>query len=314
MTAFKQFKTSDILVTSFKVNKHFTFDGASEFEDPQVEINRLIGDKPSILNTIIEPQYSQGTVFPEYTGLIYNSIKHLFYSNYQTSSFGDQPFSGSLIPGVTEGDLKYTGEASSQGRYYNYLQSSITFPKKFKDFTKIALLSIPKKLYGEEIFQNSFNLSWDGIKVKDDGEGNLFLNDFLCGNIFYSQGLVVIFENPSEGVNISNFSITPNVSCSFSSSLTIYETQYKCTLKDSEFNLSLNPSLISSSILDSDNINEIEEGGKYLDFVTGSDFNPYITEVGLYNDEGELLIVSKLSYPVPSSKFNDTTIIINLDQ
>jgi hypothetical protein len=84
--------------------------------------------------------------------------------------------------------------------------------------------------------------------------------------------------------------------------MTIFETQYKCTIRENEFNFSLNPSLMSGS-----------EGQTY-NFVTGSIFTPYITTVGLYNENQELLAVAKLAKPLNSSDTTDTTILINFDR
>jgi len=67
---------------------------------------------------------------------------------------------------------------------------------------------------------------------------------------------------------IQNIVSSPNVTCSFSSSYTIFETQYKCTFDPSEFNFSLNPSLISGST-----------DGTVYGFVTSSYFSPYVTTV-----------------------------------
>ena len=49
------------------------------------------------------------------------------------------------------------------------------------------------------------------------------------------------------------------------------------------------------------------------DFATGSYFSPYVTTVGLYNNDKELLAVGKLAQPLPLSSTTDTNIIINLD-
>ena len=96
---------------------------------------------------------------------------------------------------------------------------------------------------------------------------------------------------------------------SFSSSLTLYETQYKCTIRENEFNYSMNPTLLVSGGLD-----QIINGkATYQDFATGSDFSPYVTTVGLYDEDQNLLAVGKLVKPLPTSQTTDTTIIINLD-
>jgi hypothetical protein len=54
--------------------------------------------------------------------------------------------------------------------------------------------------------------------------------------------------------------------------------------------------------------------GTLLDFATGSFFSPYITTVGLYNDDFELLAVGKLAKPLQTSRTTDMTILINIDR
>ena len=51
----------------------------------------------------------------------------------------------------------------------------------------------------------------------------------------------------------------------------------------------------------------------YYDFVTGSDFKPYVSCVGLYNEDNDLIAVGKLAQPIPLSKTIDTTFQINFD-
>ena len=93
-----------------------------------------------------------------------------------------------------------------------------------------------------------------------------------------------------------------NVTCSFSSSYEIFETQYKCTIGADEFNYSNNPSIISGS------------EGQLYNFATGSFFAPYVTTVGLYDGAYNLIAVAKLSKPLPTSRTTDTTILINFDK
>ena len=51
-----------------------------------------------------------------------------------------------------------------------------------------------------------------------------------------------------------------------------------------------------------------------LGFVSQSYFSPYVTTVGLYNDQKDLLAVGKLAKPLLTSKTTDTTILINIDR
>ena len=50
------------------------------------------------------------------------------------------------------------------------------------------------------------------------------------------------------------------------------------------------------------------------DFATGSDFMPYVTTVGIYNDNNELLLVGKFAQPIQMSSVTDTTFVVRYDQ
>jgi len=57
-----------------------------------------------------------------------------------------------------------------------------------------------------------------------------------------------------------------------------------------------------------------DTSGSLRDFATGSNFSPYATSIGLYNDANELLLVAKLGQPIPISDNTDTTFVIRYDQ
>ena len=58
----------------------------------------------------------------------------------------------------------------------------------------------------------------------------------------------------------------------------------------------------------SDNPNQV-----YYDFCTGSIFSPYVTQIGLYNEANQLVVVGRLSNAIPISLTTDTTFVINFD-
>jgi hypothetical protein len=97
--------------------------------------------------------------------------------------------------------------------------------------------------------------------------------------------------------------------------MTIYETQYKCTIEANEYNATLNPSAqASGSIFEWTGSYFYDPGnGQLLDGLTGSYFSPYVTTVGLYDEGQNLIAVGKLSQPLPTSPTTDTTILVNLD-
>jgi hypothetical protein len=338
MSAYKQFLASDIIVTPFKVNKNFTFNGATSLTDSNVGIDRFIGKNLQSDPFISSSAPTTGYISTQYQELIYESVKQLYYSNYLSSSFGDNISTASLVPGVDVEEDKYIGSPQSTGRFYNYPQTSLTYRKYFPTASNapVGVISIPGRLFGEYIQPNSFFLKAESGSITDDGNGNLILSgsNQICGNIFYEHGLAIIVDDTynvgdiyGTGVYgtatytlgdlalISNLVNSPNITCSFSSSLTIYETQYKCTIRENEFNFTLNPSISSGSTANTSSIGTFYTPGQYLEsFATASYFNPYVTMVGLYNDNKELLAIAKLSQPLPLSPTTDTTILINIDR
>ena len=335
MGAYKQFLASDIVVTPFEVNKAFSFEGASALTASDVGIDRFLGTNlTSSFNPSTDP--TTGQVSTQYQRLVYDSIQQLYYSNYLSSSYGDSVNTGSIFPGSnTAGDV-LVGTTPSDGRYFNYLQTTLTFPKYFPTGSGdiIGVISIPSRLYGDYIQPNSFILSTISGSIIDDGEGNLLDNNSeIIGNIFYYQGIAVITTGTPEGygfvsygstvyggeggdnASISDYITSNNITCSFSSSYKIHETQYKCTIRENEFNFSQNPSVSSGSTSISSSIGTFYTPGQYLaNNVTGSYFSPYVTTVGLYDENQNLLAVGKLAQPLPVSPTTDTTILINLDR
>ena len=318
MSAYKQLLASDVIITPFEVNKSFTFQGAAALTASNVSIDRFLGLN---ISTLFNPatDSTTGQVSTKYQRLVYNSIKQLYYSNYLNSSYGDEPTIGYILPGAdSEGDV-LVGTGLSQGRYFNYKQTDLTFAKNFPTATNstIGVISIPSRLFGNYIQPNTFLWKSSSISITDDGEGNLIQGGSICGNIFYYHGIAVITSGSSG--DISNFVTSPAVTCSFNSSLTLYETQYKCTIRESEFNFTLNPSAeLDGQLTTYTNLQTSSfyqpGNGQLNNNLTGSYFAPYVSTVGLYDDNQNLLAIGKLSQPLPTSATTDTTILINIDR
>ncbi len=339
MSYLKPLNSTDVVITPFEVNKAFSFIGATitvgggygavdygtaTYGDETItgntininSIDRFLAvdtTQDNFFDTNSEPTTGYQTSY--FQKLVFNSIKQLYYSNFTTSSFGDSLTTGSLIPGVNSIGDRLIGENSSRGRFYNFPQTTLTASRYFpsESGASLGVLSIPSKLYGNYIQPSSFNLTFGDFEVTDDGEGNLILDNDNCGNIIYDQGVAILTRSASINSNTfaTNFVSASHISCSFSSSFNIYETQYKCTLRANEYNCSLNPSLLKNY-----GQNSIITSGsnEYNDYVTGSDFSPFITTVGLYNENQELIAVGKLAQPLPTSQTTDTTILINIDR
>ena len=248
MAAYKQFLAQDLIVTPFEVNKSFNFKQSS-FGDSNVQIDSFEGQNVDFTTD----KSTTGTLSTEFKSLIYSSIEQLYYSNFLSSSAGSSVSVPELLPGYTPDGDTLIGSASSAGRYENYLQSTLTQNRFFPvdAGADIGVVSIPSQLFGEYIQPNSFkweNNEFDEI-LTDDGDGNIISGSTIVGNIIYQHGLAILTkqaigdgESPAE-----LFVDSTNVTCSFSSSYTIYETQYKTTVRESEYNFSLNPTIISNS-------------------------------------------------------------------
>ena len=288
MAAFKQFNSQDIIVSPLEVTKNFSFAGDSELSASNVGINRFLGnnvDYTSSLN-IVTGKNNGDSQYLVSGSSVYNSVKELYYSNYLTQSFGDKIQTGSVLLGADTAGNVLLGSADSTGRYDNYLQNTLTQSRSFPTGSndKVLVFSIPSKLYGDYIEPNSFILNlnddsngWDtNAEITDDGNGNLLSASINVGNIIYQHGIAILTQqNWNNSLDLDNCYSGSAITCSFSSSYEIMETQYKCSWSEEEYNYSQNPTVISGS----------NDGSKLYDFATGSYFSPYITTVGMYNEQ-----------------------------
>jgi ribosomal protein L30E len=218
--------------------------------------------------------------------LNFNSVKHLYYSNYNTGS------------GIIE----------TSGSYYNYVESSISSSRRMQLSGEGIAYSIPKSLYGTHLEPNTIRVVSGSYTLTDDGEGNLFYGDTQVGNVIYSHGMIIVNSNTSSLAREDVESI------SFKSNLPIYTHNYNIKISDYEFNHTLNPTAqVGSTILSYSGSVYLQPSGKYADNVTGSAFQPYITAIGLYNDSNELIAVGKLAQPLPKPADTELTIQVKLD-
>ena len=319
MSVFKPFTTSDVVISPFGVNKSFTFQGASSLITSDVSIDRYIG-KNLTSSLWISGSNPTGYITTQDKGLIYNSIKELYYSNFIGGDDGAPVGTASF-----NNDGTITGPAYTPN-YYNYLTTTLLANRYYPTGSNniIGVISIPSNLYGEHIKLNSVTLSTPNYTTSDDGAGNMLSGSLKVGDIIYEHGIIILTSDGVEPIGddgygyvnygtavyglsdqdfINDFITNTNITCSFESTVTIHESQYKCTLRQNEFNFSQNPSIISGSSTDSTIYN----------FATGSYFTPYVTTVGMYNNANELIAVAKLAQPLPISQVTDTSILVNLD-
>jgi hypothetical protein len=324
MGALKQLHTSDINVTPYTANKQWSFTYSNTPNDGY--ITYYIGANTSFSTN------GNTTTNGEYKSSIYALVNQLYYQSY-TASLDTSSLANS----------NYYISASSQRATSSYFDYTATngFISAFPSSSGavIGLLGISSNLYGNNILPYSIQISSSLVTIVDDGQGNLFDVTFIpaqyvdsyfvdpgyvinqlyvsysyldpdyfnqiftptfVGNVFYSQGNCV-FTN-SDYISFISNPISP-INIFFRNNYTIQETEVRCIVKESEYNLTYNPTIQSGSL----------KNGTLKDFATGSGFSPYVTMVGLYNDTNDLLAVAKFSKPILISPHTDTTFIVNFD-
>jgi hypothetical protein len=179
-----------------------------------------------------------------------------------------------------------------------------------------------------------------------------FLDNVInrTGNVFYTQGLIVLTEYV--GFNTSNFDLY------YKSTETVFEHEYLLIVNEDEFNVSQNPTAIvevgretllvptsdgkivgtttnpgvkyikKKSILENGDVldyrvgslvnTSISGGFEHYDLSssvdsTGSFLTPFITTIGLYDDNCDLVAVAKLPQPIKSEPDIPVNFIIRFD-
>ena len=176
--------------------------------------------------------------------------------------------------------------------------------------------------------QFSQALDFDGLEI----------DEVLYGNVFYEEGIVIM------RTAIQDYSLR------YKSSKTIYETEILLTAKAGEFNYSQNPSAVEVTVSGSFDFTETEitnvrpagtkkikhytdikrkasyDGtigsttGSWNDYEnntlsdpTGSYLTTYISTIGLYDTDGDMVAMAKLPKPIKNLPDYDVNFIVRFD-
>ncbi len=147
------------------------------------------------------------------------------------------------------------------------------------------------------IFNQANNIS--SISALNDREQATLkcLQTNYVGNIFEPQGIATISSLDYAYEYILNSPYT----ASYKSTVRIYELDVLARINRGVLNISSNPTTLK------DNNAEIKS------FATGSDFKPYITTIGLYNDRNELVAIGKLAQPIQKRNDIDVNLLVKID-
>jgi hypothetical protein len=169
---------------------------------------------------------------------------------------------------------------------------------------------------------------------------DITLTPLHFGNVFYSDGLLVMTTNIG----------TESYTLEYRSTQTIYETEILLTARAGEFNYSQNPSavdvllsgsydfettgIVNGTPAGTKKIKEVLDikrkeqytgtlgtsTGSWDDYYnsssidpTGSYLAPYITTIGIYDDEGDMVAIAKLPNPIKNLPDYDINFIVRFD-
>lgn len=208
--SYKTLNSTDITLTSYIANKQWEVNNSALSSKG---ITVYIGENIPITTTNpFTPASEIQTSNEEYRRLVYKSIKHLYYQNYISGSLTGQFFNSSsyfnyeqstLVSGTIRNLTTTTGSNinPNQKTYYDDISRWDVVSSLYDTDTldphagsRIAVISIDKNIYGSGLSPNSVYISGSTYLIQDDGEGNMIdtLDSTYIGNVFYSQGLIVV--------------------------------------------------------------------------------------------------------------------------
>ena len=201
----------------------------------------------------------------------------------------------------------------------NKLNNDKMFFNKF--YKTGSFVSIPQSQFGDRIKRSSFTLTDDStsatIKIIDDGNGNLYApnasvsqsvsalssSDNYVGNIFYDVGIFAITETSSyDGTNNYSDVTSGTYTVTYKGARDISTHEWSCDAVPNEMNLTENITIFKPG-----------GAGDLKDNLTSSLFPTYITEVGLYDDERNLMGLARLSKPIPKSTIIPMRFYVRMD-
>ena len=276
----KEIPKSDVVVRPFKVYKEWAVDEGT--------ITPLYGTLQTDLYDVdTDDTNSDGTS----KRTLYDSIKSQFYLNPATSSI-----------------LTEVGKRKS----YASIDERVIGDT-------IGVISIPQQKYGEGLKIGSVELQYGAITVTDDSNSNLIDSaSNHKGNVYYDRGLIVLTKDIVEDTTIESFEL------SYRSTMTIYENEVFLSVNENEFNISQNPSAYDgTNKIKLKTIQSTIEPTKFGGFgeydysssvdTTGSYLAPFITTIGLYDNELNMVAVCKLPKPIKSLPDYPLNFIVRFD-
>jgi hypothetical protein len=169
-------------------------------------------------------------------------------------------------------------------------------------------------VFGSEIVPATIRLTLNNTSSYDDGLGNIYVSQsgtaYNIGHIFYDQGIIVLQETSSVATAINKNGIKivsgTSVQVIFTSSVYLTEHLLNVQIQPNEFTISpYNPQALKVPFTGS--------SVQGIELMLSQSLKPYITTIGLYNDDKDLVAVAKLSNPIKRTFDTTQTFVVKFD-
>ncbi len=323
----KRIPKSDISIRPFKAYKEWSFDEVSAPSSSiyiySASFGNIVNDFPTA--TIVNPNGDDVTYYPH---SIYGSIKSKFYTNvdnpfYRSGTKSNQPQSVSgeryignsakvlSIPqiifgeGIKKGSLTLTDNSTNTVYTDNGSGSLVSSSIIYGDiFYNDGLVVYTKNGSVNTAFTSSFDLYFKSTET-------IYENEYL---LIVNESEFNVSTNPSAIINVGKETeVLTDTSGKVITTVTNPGVKYikkKSTLEngdtlDYRFTSSVSPSTHFAGFEHYDLSGSVDSTGSFL--------APFITTIGLYDDNCDLVAVAKLPQPIKSEPDIPVNFIVRFD-
>ena len=311
-------------------------------------LSQSIGEFNSLSQSLGKPKstwYSNGTF---YNIPVYYSLNHSYYENYSGKSKLPrgrkkvEPFL-SYGPSNPNKNFRELHASASLITLPQQLIGEGIKPNSVRILDNISDVTTDIRDDGDgNLYDFGFSSSYAPYKAssfKTKPETNIS-SSVVIGNVFYKQGLIVMTSTGSRYLNAFTGDMQNGFTLNYRSTHTIYQHEYRVISQTGQHNGSINPSATlgrsgsfsvgvgktgdytffppgdnpSGGFNSTGSFKSFYEATQhYENFVTHSEFRPYITTIGLYNDAGELLVVGRTSRPIKNDDKMAMSFVVRFD-
>lgn len=277
VTAFKSLAPSEYTVTPFAASSPFSYTYVSGSLTNSNDVRILYGRKYITSSVLRAPN-------DEYD--LFDSVVQTFYSPIPYTQYG--------------------------------IQSSSYHPTG-----SVFVISVTQDVFGEEIKPGTVSIVVGTSASYDDTKGNLFVSQSgtasFIGKVFYDKGVILVQPTSSitgGGLTKNGICIVSgtNVQVNFTSSITLHEHSIRVRLNPTDFNFSLyNPSIDRSFSTGSSKTPLQSMTSRSMEPSNTTYLAPYVTTIGLFNPNNELVAIGKVSNPIQRTFDSIQTFVVKFD-